>query len=359
MKLVSVESQLAWSDVERMQTDRRSQAVFRRLDYTWAFNDKEVQRVIAAKIAVIACARAIPDSLEKLRALDTLAISRLAVNRSEANRKSAAAAQRVGGLAPYFAALIFRAMRLGEDSVQLASELQVTAPGIRNTLHGLNLVAKQLAAGTFCLCKPMRYRHRGGPQGPAPRWDFKAAIPLRAAGMSYGEIAAKYGMHLETVRIAFVKAGLIFPRARRPRPKAHKFNHRAALDLWREGATYQEIADRFGVDRESVWWAIHKSPGLNITVEEKRKRHRLGGPAPRYDHAAAAEMRKAGISYGKIAKHFGVSAAAVHGVIKRTERRIAKEKGPDCSQQGEILQSGPSLQPEPPVSEAALSLQAQ
>ena len=55
---------------------------------------------------------------------------------------------------------------------------------------------------------------------------------------------------METVRAAFVQAGIIYPRARRPRPKAHKFNHREALEMRQAGCTYDEIAERFGVDGE-------------------------------------------------------------------------------------------------------------
>jgi transposase len=251
---------ISFDDYERMKTKHHAPIVARRLDYSWAFNDSMVQKVVATKIAVIACARAVPDSLEKLKALDTLAISRLAVNRAEENRKSAAAAQRVGGLAPYFASLIYRSIRLGEDSVQLATELQVTPVVIRNTLHGLNLVAKKLAARTFRLCKPMTYPRRSGKRGPLCKWDFQVAIPLRKAGLSYREIAAKFGVHEQTVLSAFMKAGLRFPRARRCRPKGHKFPHLQAVELFRQGVNCSEIGRMFGVHPSSVWMCVHRSP---------------------------------------------------------------------------------------------------
>jgi len=201
-----------------MHTQFHQPAVARRVEYLWALSDTTVRKVVAARIAVIACARMIPDTLEALRALDTLAVDRLSRNKVKNNRMCANAARRVGGLAPYLAALIYRAIRLGEDSVELATELQVTPCGIRQTLYRLNQTAQQLAAGTFHLYKPQRYPRRGGKCGPKPRWDFKAAIPLREAGLSYAEIGAKFGVNAETIRGRFLDAGLRFPRSRRCRP---------------------------------------------------------------------------------------------------------------------------------------------
>src|SRR6267378_1590573 len=183
MQAVSIESGISWSDMARMQTQHRSAAVTRQIDYTWAFNDKKVQQVVAAKIALIATARAIPDSLEKLKALDAVAISKMSLSRSDQNRKMATAAARVGGLAPYFVSLIYRGLRLGEDSCELAQENQVTPWGVRQTLFRLNQTAMKLADGTFQLRKPGRFPRRSGKHGPLCKWNFQAAIPLRKAGL--------------------------------------------------------------------------------------------------------------------------------------------------------------------------------
>jgi transposase len=261
VKPVSIESGIAWSDMERMQTQYRSAAVTRYSDYTWAMSDKKVQQVIAAHVAAVASARKIPETLEQLKALDTLAVSRLVVNRSEASRKCAAAAKRVGGLAPYLAALIYRAIRLGENSVAIAQEMNVSPWGVRETICRLNQTALKLADGTFSLCDTeIRYPRRNGKRGPQCRWNFQAAIPLRKSGLSYKEIAAKFGVHEQTVLGAFMKAGMKFPRARRCRPKGHKFPHLQAVELFRQGVNCSEIGRMFGVHPSSVWVCVHRSP---------------------------------------------------------------------------------------------------
>jgi DNA-binding CsgD family transcriptional regulator len=198
--------------------------------------------------------------LEKLKALDTVAISKMSLSRSEQNRKMATAAARVGGLAPYFVSLIYRAIRLGEDSCELAQELQVTPWGVRETLFRLNQISIKLADGTFRLIKPNTYPRRSGKHGPRPRWNFQAAIPLRKAGLSYREIAAKFGIHVQTVLSAFMKAGIRFPRARRCRPKGHRFPHLQAVELFKQGVNCSEIGRRFGVHPSSVWMCVHNSP---------------------------------------------------------------------------------------------------
>jgi transposase len=277
MKPVSVESRIDWCDFTRMQTDSRAQAVARRVDYSWALNDSMVQKVVAARIAIIACARKIPDTLEQLRALDALAVDRLSRNKSEHNRMCADAARRVGGLAPYFAALVYRAIRLGEDSTEIAQEMNVTPWGIRATLWRLNQTAQLFAAGTFRLCDTeMRYPRRSGKRGPRPRWDFQSAILLRKDGLSYVEIAAKFGVHEQTVLSAFMKAGLRFPRARRCRPKGHKFPHLQAVELFKQGVNCSEIGRMFGVHPSSVWMCVHNSPIACAAPAKPKPRQKQG-----------------------------------------------------------------------------------
>lgn len=253
---------VSYADYENMHVSRHKPAVARLIDYTWAFNDVTVQRVVAAQIAKNAYARKIPEALEELKALDRVAVEANLRNSSLETRKGAEAARRVGGYGPYLAALVYRSIRLGEDSVQVAKDFGVTPWGVRQTLWRLNETAKKLAAGTFKLHVKLtrRYQHRSRlHHGPAPRWDFSAAKKLRKSGLSYKEIAAKWGMHHETVRMAFVRAGIITPRVRRPRRHLCKFNHLEALQLHREGATISELAARYSVDYSTVWWLINKT----------------------------------------------------------------------------------------------------
>jgi len=262
---VSAESGISWQDLNRMSVKHRSLATYRRQDYSWCFSAKMLQRVIGARVAMVAHARRIPRTLDELRALDNVAIAQLARCKSAHNRQAAEAARRVGGLAPYLGALAYRLVRLCEDSVQVATEMGVTPWSIRQTLYRMNKTAAQLADGTLRIPKPGSYRR--SPVGPRARWRLKDAIPLRQAGMSYRELAAKFGVREQTMRSAFIKAGLIYPPARRPRPKLHKFDHHAALEMHRAGCSYTEIAARFGCHHTTVMWLVKKSP---LAGKEKR-----------------------------------------------------------------------------------------
>ncbi|HEV2522703.1 MAG TPA: hypothetical protein VGT24_10020 [Candidatus Acidoferrales bacterium] len=271
MQVVSIESGIAWSDFERMQVEHKSAHVARRADWGWAFNDRMVRKVIGAYIANTAHARKIPDTLDELKALDRVAIAEL--EKHPTTNRAVPKAVRVGGLAPYFAALIYRAIRLGEDSVTIAIELGATPWGIRQTLYRLNKTAKQLENGTFFLCKSKEYARRGK-CGPRPKWDVQKGVQLRQAGLSLKEIGAKLGVPATAVACMFRKVGLKVRPARRARPTAHTFDHLAAIAMRKTGATYREIAERFGIHVNMAFWVCNRGP-----LAEKEKSRNLSAPA--------------------------------------------------------------------------------
>jgi predicted DNA-binding protein YlxM (UPF0122 family) len=250
-----------YHDIDRMQIAHRDPAVLRYADYTWALNDKTVQKVIATHIAVIACARAVPDTLEKLRLLDTVAVDHLSRKTDAQSQKCAATARRVGGLAPYYAALIYRAIRLGADSCELAEEFQVKPCVIRQVLYGLNQVAQKLEAGEPLLPKYRSHygRRKRGQPGRLRTWNFTVALKLRQDGLSYREIAAKFNVADVTVSQAFVKAGILSPRpVSRPQPKAQKYSPVECIELYRAGWKMKELAEKYGVRREAIGGCIKR-----------------------------------------------------------------------------------------------------
>ena len=264
---VSVETGISYQDYGFMQTAHRAPATYRFRDYSWCFSDEQLRKVIAARIAKVACARRIPTTLDELKALDYVAVAQLARCKSAHNRMATESARRAGSLAAYLAALAYRLIRLGEDSVQVAMELGVTPWGIRQTLYRMNKAAQQLEAGTFRLAKALLVpNRRRGQRG----WDFKLAIPMREAGASYKEIGARFGIHGQSVYQAFKKAGLIFPAARRARPASHKFPHAEAIRLFAEGATLTELAVRYGVHHTSIWYCVYKSPAAKENGPDSR-----------------------------------------------------------------------------------------
>lgn len=263
-------SRLDYKDTERMNITDHATAVYRHTDYGWALNDKMVQKVIVTHIAVVAFARAVPETLHKVRTLDPVAVAVLAKSGSRENRKGAEIARRVGGLAPYYASLIYRAIRLGEDSCELAEEFQTTPWAIRQTLYRLNQTAQKIEAGENLLRRDFLTVHRRrGVRGPRPRWDLNAAIPLRQAGFSYVEIAAKFGLSASAVCHAFRKAGIVGPKVIRTRPTIQKYSHVECIELRRAGWKTRELADRYGVTVESI---------LGCIARHRRRSRLTSGP---------------------------------------------------------------------------------
>ncbi len=191
-----------------------------------------------------------------------------------------------GGMAT-LAAVAYLYYRVRLDSVAVAAELELKPPHVRQILWRLDQLWKKRfnLDGTEKELAPPKLYKRRSVSGRRTRWDLKAAIPLREARMSYAEIGARFGVVGESVRTAFVQAGIIFPKVRRPRPRGHKFDHRAALEMKKAGSTFREIAEHFGVDEASVRYAINKSPFLNLDhpFPSKSKRAEFSpGPLPQH-----------------------------------------------------------------------------
>jgi hypothetical protein len=260
------EQGLDYRDTERMEIVRHKSAVSRHADYSWAYNDKLVQKTIAAHIAVVANARAIPLTLSELQALDAVAVAHLAATPVKENQQGAAAAQRVGGLAAYYAALIYRAIRLGEDSCELAEELQVTPWGIRQTLWRLNQTAKKLQTGESVLRTNYRTRfprRAGARHGARPKFDLQQAIPLRKAGLSLKAIGVKFNVTPQAVGKAFSLAGISLPggqhRTHGPNMKNRKYNYSLVISLRADGLMLKEIAARIGSTSSNVCYILKKA----------------------------------------------------------------------------------------------------
>jgi hypothetical protein len=259
-----------------MQTITRAEAIHRRADYSWAFDDAKVRRVIATRIAVVTDARKIPETLDAIKALDELALDFLDKGESH-NRMGAAAARRVGGLTPYWAALIYRCIRLGQDSVTVANEFKVSPWGIRQTLYRLNFTAKQIECGENLLRRQQKsFPRRCMSRKSRASWNINVAIKMRVAGYSHRVIAAKCGVSREVISAALGCVGMSakgkFPSALKR--GARKCNHELVVELRREGFTYRELAERFKIHINSVFWICNRSG-----VAKKVKAETISAPA--------------------------------------------------------------------------------
>lgn len=288
---------LGWNDYERMQTEHRAPGVHRRIDYSWAFNDGMVQKVIAAHIATVAFATKLPTTIDQLKALDTVALHYLSKSSCKNVQKAVAAARRLGGLAAYDAALIYHAFRLGENSVQVSEALKVSPQAVRVALYRLNAIAKKLVAGTFSLVTKKRsYPYRPYQKtGRKPTWDHRRGIAMRAEGLSFREVGAALGVSAAEVCQTLGKLGVHHPRARRCCWKGQAFSHTEAMDFWRDGWSIRELAEHYGVSKQAIIQLVNKSP-----LAEPR-------PKPRgIDMRTAIRLRFYGLTIKEIAQRLGV-----------------------------------------------------
>lgn len=145
-----------------------------------------------------------------------------------------------------------------------------------------------------------------GPGRLSVQFDVARAIELRRAGKTFAEIAEEIG-GVSGATIGNAVRG-VAPELENPLGfRDHDAVKRMAA-MRRGGATYKEIGTAFGLTGEQVQHGF-KALGMR-TPPIKR------GPRAQFDVARAAEMRRSGMSYEKIAKEFGLSAATVTRAIR-------------------------------------------
>lgn len=172
---------------QAFHTETHKAHLYRRRNYDWCFYDTAVRRVVATHIAVLAHVNRVPTDLCALKRIDRLAIARGLKSKSPEIRVSAKTARRLGGYAVFFTAIIYRGLRLEEDSVMLANSFNVPPVRIRQILFRLSHTAARLAAGVDIFAPQ--------PVLPQPhRFDWAKAARLRRTGMSYRQIAKVLGV---------------------------------------------------------------------------------------------------------------------------------------------------------------------
>lgn len=160
-KAVSAASQISFSDFDRMHAfgikGRRRQR-----EFTPAFaNNSEQLRKVLAVSAFRYCRGGrvpVPEgiTLEELRGMADAKFEQWSSRRlenmpaveQEMVRRHVRSVEHAGGYLHLHAAVAYRSWKLGYTSGQVASELQMSAPGVRLVLYRLSLIAKELGYET-------------------------------------------------------------------------------------------------------------------------------------------------------------------------------------------------------------------
>lgn len=135
-------------------------------------------------------------------------------------------------------------------------------------------------------------------------------VRMRLLGASYAQITSATGVSKTAIGVALAGAGLIRPRGRGTPDEAAALRHR--------GHSYEEIAAALGVSKRRVGNLLAAADAIGVKV--------FGGSGPRFDYAAIAAMKKAGLSYEAIREETGASdgtitvAVSALGVARRYTR---------------------------------------
>lgn len=152
---VSRSSEIAWADYERMHTEKHDPTeAIRRFVPEWAKSNIQTRLVLLS----YAYWYAVYDNRRKSfrarswRYIDRLATKRILVelkSRSKESRTHAEAVQRFGSVLTMVAALIYRRYRLMMDAHELAVQMRIHAPAIRQIFYRVNQIARLLGFETF------------------------------------------------------------------------------------------------------------------------------------------------------------------------------------------------------------------
>ncbi|MGH6866889.1 MAG: sigma factor-like helix-turn-helix DNA-binding protein [Methyloceanibacter sp.] len=120
-----------------------------------------------------------------------------------------------------------------------------------------------------------------------------------ASGHSIKETAAEFGLAYATVFVRAKRAGIKFKRPRSTLAKVSDPSREEMLGLYRNGATLQQIGDRFGVTRERVRQILKRLYGINALHGGARliARPKAISNAARKD---AKYLAKYGCSYAQV-----------------------------------------------------------
>jgi hypothetical protein len=154
-RLLTAETPLSYSDLERLHLTRRSEQHAQRVIPPWTYSREAIQKVILEKLKrytryIGGCEQAEVNNATDLPALDALARkSQRHLRRSCKPRLAKAfhvaehlSSVKTRSLAALWVSELYMAYRLGRNSVDIASVLKISPWAVRQHLFRLNQVAK-------------------------------------------------------------------------------------------------------------------------------------------------------------------------------------------------------------------------
>lgn len=170
-------------------------------------------------------------------------------------------------------------------------------------------IGQELGASASIVAQALRTgksEFLGGQGRPRVWFDVAQAIESWRAGKTFDEIAAEIGgLTGVTVRKAVREAA---PGMKKPTPFRDHDSVKRMTAMRRKGATYNEIGIAFGLTGQQVQ---HGFKVLGIRTPPVYR-----APRAQFDVARAVEMRRSGMSFGRIAKEFGLSPPTVTRAIR-------------------------------------------
>ena len=205
-KFLTAETKLSYADLEHMNITKRSKRHLQRVVPAWTASRAAIQAVVSAKLKrfarYIGCEQAEVDKASDLADLEVLARKAQREMRRFDNPRFpsyhvAAHLKSVESrsLAALWIYEIYSAYRLGHNSVEIARALSITPWAVRQHLHRLNQVARQVCPE---LCAPTR--DYGGKYSRETYLDSKIAKAERLLEQAKGKRVPVYAARLAELR---------------------------------------------------------------------------------------------------------------------------------------------------------------
>ncbi|HUY95182.1 MAG TPA: helix-turn-helix domain-containing protein [Terracidiphilus sp.] len=185
------------------------------------------------------------------------------------------------------------------------------AEELRKAGKGYVEIAREVGVSSTTVANALRSGRREILSGPGRRsveFDLEKAVALRREGKTFVEIAAELGGISTGIVSNAVRAAA--PELARPAGFRDRDAVARMLTMRREGASYREIGDAFGLRADTVARGLRP---FGIRTPPVRR----GAPRAEIDSSRALQMRRDGSSYARIAQEFGVNTATVSRAIRQ------------------------------------------
>jgi DNA invertase Pin-like site-specific DNA recombinase/DNA-binding CsgD family transcriptional regulator len=322
---------LDYADRERMHfvNQFRGDGVFRdkRWNPAWAANDKKIRVIVYNALwnyvqwsgAVDKIRPGMPFAeLEALaRSAQVNDLSTRKLNERQRHIVDQHLATTKNGVSGMWVRLIYLAYRQGYPATQIAEELNMSAPQVRQKLYRLNRIARRIYPDDCCephpSAAPFSYKHRSltafskrkpGPKKasrfPSERVQEMAA--MYAEGKPVGEIAKKFGTDGSYIGQLLRKAGI-------PRRGFRRYSPAVVQEMaayYAEVKSQTAVAKKFNITHSNVY-RVFMVNGIALPGRQTKTK---------YDVEAMVAMYAEGKSCKEVAAATGCSTHTVSGRLR-------------------------------------------